>query len=65
MTKSNWDRPRFRTQGRRIEHVAGSDVPAEFRTLPRSAPRPKADARKEAELALKEFMARKKGRQLE
>jgi hypothetical protein len=55
----NWDRPSFKTRGRTTESITGSSgVPSEFRTTPR-LPRPKAEQRKEAEAALREFMAKK------
>jgi hypothetical protein len=58
----NWDRPSFKTRGRRTENISGADVPEEFRTTPR-LPRPKADQRREAEAALREFMSKKPAHQ--
>jgi hypothetical protein len=58
MSARNWDRPSFKTRGRTTESISGSDVPAEFRTTPR-LPRPKAALRREAEKALRDFMAKK------
>jgi hypothetical protein len=55
----NWNHPRYQRQGKRTEDVNGNDVPSEFRTRPRNLPRPKAQQRKEAEAALREFMAKK------
>jgi hypothetical protein len=55
----NWSHPRYQRQGKRTEDVNGNDVPSEFRTTPRSLPRPKAQQRKEAEAALREFMSKK------
>jgi hypothetical protein len=56
MSGRNWDRPSFKTRGRMTEAISGSDVPSEFRTVPRSLPKPKAEQRREAEAALREFM---------
>jgi hypothetical protein len=58
MSGRNWDRPSFKTRGRTTEAIDGGNVPSEFRTMPRSLPRPKADQRREAEAALREFMKR-------
>lgn len=55
MSGRNFNRPTFKTRGRRTESISGSDVPQEFRTIPQ-APRPKADQRREAEAALREWM---------
>jgi hypothetical protein len=54
----NWSHPRYQRQGKRTEDINGNGVPAEFRTTPRSLPRPKEDMRREAEAALREFMKR-------
>jgi hypothetical protein len=59
----NWNHPRYQRQGKRTEDVNGNDVPSEFRTRPRSLPRPKAEQRREAEKALREFMAKKPAHQ--
>jgi hypothetical protein len=59
MGKRNFDRPSLRTRGRDTECInGGSGVPPEFRTIP-PLPRPKASLRREAEKALREFMAKK------
>jgi hypothetical protein len=62
MGRRDFNRPTFRTRGRQTESISGSDVPSEFRTTPRM-PRPKADQRREAEKALREFAAKKPAHQ--
>lgn len=54
----NWNRSRFRTQGRSTESVRGADVPREFQRPRKPAPS-KAQQRAEAEKALDEFRARR------
>jgi hypothetical protein len=58
MGKRNFDRPQHKRAGKQTEGVSGGDIPPEFRTRPCQAPRPKAEARREAEAALREFMKR-------
>ena len=58
----NWNHHRYQIRGKRTEDVNGNDVPSEFRTRPRILPRSKAQQRKEAEAALREFMAKKPGK---
>jgi hypothetical protein len=62
MSKRTFDRPSFRTRGRTTESISGADVPSEFRTIPPMR-RPKADQRREAEAALREFMSKKLAQQ--
>ena len=51
----NWDRPSFRTRGRLTESISGADVPAEFRNMPQSLPKSKAELRSEAEAAIRVY----------
>ncbi len=62
MGRRDFNRPSFRTRRRSTESITGSDVPSEFRTTPR-LPRPKADMRREAEKALRDFMAKRPSHQ--
>jgi hypothetical protein len=62
MGKRDFGRPSFRTRGRSTENINGRDVPSEFRTIP-PLPRPKASLRREAEKALRDFMAKKPSHQ--
>jgi hypothetical protein len=62
MGKRDFERPSFRTRGKSTESITGSDVPPEFRTLP-PMPRPKAALRREAEKALREFIAKRPSHQ--
>jgi hypothetical protein len=60
MAKSrDFSRPYFKTRGRMTENITGSDIPAEFRSVLRPR-RAKSDLRRDAEQAVKEFMAKKK-----
>jgi hypothetical protein len=62
MGRRDFNRPTFRTRGRSTESITGSDVPSEFRATPR-LPIPKADQRREAERALRDFMGKKPSHQ--
>jgi hypothetical protein len=63
MGKRNFDRPRFKTAGKRVESVSGGDIPPEFRTTPQLR-LPKAEARRQAEKALRDFMAKTGAKQV-
>jgi hypothetical protein len=59
----NWNHPRYQRLCKRTEDVNGNDTPPEFSIRPRSLAQPKAEQRKEAEAALREFMAKKPSHQ--
>jgi hypothetical protein len=58
MSGRNWDRPSFKIRRRLTESLSGADVPEQFRTTPPRLPRPKADMRRDAEAAVREFIKR-------
>ena len=58
--KVNWSRPRFKTQGRTVESINGSDLATVLggRKRPPQPKKSKAELRLEAEKLVAEFRAR-------
>lgn len=54
----NWDRPSFKTQGRQTEAIDGGGVPREFWDAPKSLPVSKADLRRQADAAVRDFVGK-------
>jgi hypothetical protein len=59
MGKMDWQRPRFRREGRETESIAGDDYPVAVRSGPRRPAPSKASLRSDADRAVQDFVARK------
>jgi hypothetical protein len=57
MSRTDWNRPRYRTAGRLTESIAGDVIPEEFRRAPRRPPPSKDSMRAQADRAVREYEA--------